>query len=122
MKYTAKQVGSDFHLYQPSMDVPFGKLVDCEVCHIFQSPDQQLEYYVNEALEGDMSIREMLAVIRTEKDELDIQQAAEAKADIETERRTEIYYEGGYADDACHAENQADLELHDHLHPFGYGV
>ena len=44
----------------------------------------------------------------------------ECEADRLTELRTEQYYEGAFATDACWAENQADLDLHNSLHPDGY--
>ena len=42
----------------------FGSLVDCEVCHLFESSDEELVEMVNHNLEGDMSVREMLAVAK----------------------------------------------------------
>jgi hypothetical protein len=61
-KFTAKRDGSDFILKADG--VVFGRLADCEVTHIFVSEDEQLEQFVGHRIEGDMSVREMLAEVR----------------------------------------------------------
>ena len=119
-KMVAKRVGPDFHLFTDGMKVPFGKLVDCELCHIFESDDERLDYEVDAKLEGDMSLREMLDVVRKAYEAVQAGYAEEMEADRETDRRMDAFYEG--RTDACWAENQADLAAFNEQFPNGYGV
>lgn len=62
MQFTAKKVNSDFILKVDGCE--FGRLVDCESIHIFQSSDDMLTEIVNSKMEGDFSLKEMLATAK----------------------------------------------------------
>jgi hypothetical protein len=59
---TAQRDGSDFIVKADG--VAFGRLADCEGTHVFVSQDEQLAGYIAHRIEGDMSVREMLAEVR----------------------------------------------------------
>lgn len=105
--FVARREGSDFRLFVDGVE--FGRLADCEVCHIFESDDEELDGYIADRIEGDMSVREMLAEVRAGYEAWDRDQAAIAKAELYAEnawlRHSERYDH----------EAQADLELHDFL-------
>lgn len=61
--FLARREGaSDFGIY--SDGVCIGHLADCEVCHVFISDDEDLAERVCDLIEGDMSLREILACVR----------------------------------------------------------
>lgn len=107
MEMIAKRNGSDFEIFANGSKI--GRLADCEVCHVFQSDDEEIEGYIVHRIEGDMSVREMLAEIRKGYEAFDRDQASIAKAEFDAEnawlRHAERY----------DAEAQRDLELHDFL-------
>lgn len=108
----ARRDGSDLVLFADGFR--FGRLADCEVCHVFESNDEELEGFVAHRIEGDMSVREMLAEVRAGYEAYSAFVQAEAKA--------EAYAEGAWLRHAerYDPEAQADLALHDFLHPDGY--
>lgn len=81
--FTAARSGSDFVLKVDGM--VFGKLIDCEVAHIFESPDEDLNDLVCRNLAGDMSLREMLDVIKAAYNYRADSEASEAAAEIYAE-------------------------------------
>ena len=52
----------DVHLFCDG--ARFGRLANCEVAHVFVSDDDELDDQVNLQIEGDMSLRERLAIVR----------------------------------------------------------
>lgn len=107
--FTARKTGSDFALFVNGSNVPFGFLRDCEVCHIFESEDEELVDYIAGNIEGDMSLSEMLATVRTGYEACNADSAAIYESETFSEnawlRHSERY----------DAEAQADLELHNAL-------
>lgn len=92
----------------------FGRLANCEVAHVFESSDEELTGRVVAALEGNMSLREMLVVIR---------RAYEAQCEFDRKlAASEHAAENAWLHHAerYDPEAQADLALHDALHPYGY--
>lgn len=113
-KFTARVVRESGDVLVFKNGVQFGRLANCEFCHVFESDDEELAERVSDGIEGDMSVREMLAVIRAAYERLDLDREAESAAEH-------------YAENAWlrHAERydheaQADLDLHNELHPYGY--
>ena len=115
-----KTSADHFNLYAGEMKVPFGEITNCEVCWIFLTEDEYLKQEIGDKISGDMGPFEMLPIIRAAYDAVEAGHAAEAAADLAVERRTEEFYEGQFADDACRAELQADLAAHDAMFPNGY--
>ena len=111
----AKRDGSDFDLFADGFKI--GRLSDCEVCHIFQTEDEDLDGYVSHRIEGDMSLGEMLKEVR-----LGYEAYREfCRLEAQAEARSENAYVR-MCEDRYDPEAQRDLELHDFLHPNGYGV
>lgn len=113
MQMVAKRNGPDFELFADGFFI--GKLVDCEVCFVFQSEDEELEDRICHRLQGDMSVRELLAEVRAGYEDLSefirLEHEAEMRADEAWVRAYENYWD---------PEAQADLEFHNFLHPNGY--
>lgn len=107
MEMIARRQGSDFELFADGFKI--GRLADCEVCHVFESDDEEIEDYIANRIEGDMSVREMLAAVRAGYEAFDRDQASLAKA--------EAYAESAWLRHAerFDPEAQADLDLHDFL-------
>ena len=69
-RYFARYVPEtgDYLIFDKGMAVPFGRLANCEIAHIFccegPYPDEALAEAINAEAEGDFSLREWLAVIR----------------------------------------------------------
>jgi hypothetical protein len=82
-KFVARRAGSDFNLFADG--VRFGRLVDCEITHVFVSDDERTADYIAHRLEGDMSIREMLAEVRAGYEAMKADDAAEAAHDMACE-------------------------------------
>ena len=80
-KFVARRAGSDFRLFADGIE--FGRLADCEVTHVFVSDDEQLAGYIQ--IEGDMSIREMLAAVRAGYEACHADRAAEARHEMHCE-------------------------------------
>jgi hypothetical protein len=123
-KYFARPVRATGDLLLFCDGKQFGRFVNCEVCHIFSCDDQALEMSVMDVLEGGMTLHQQLKAIRDTHTRyvngtLHLQEfddyAAEGKMEMEAEnawlRHAERY----------DPEAQRDLELHDSLHPYGYG-
>lgn len=91
-----------------------GILSNCEVAHIFLSEDEEIEGYIVHRIEGDMSLREMLREIRAGYESFVADQRSLAEAEMRSENAWLIHAE------RFDPEAQADLELHDSLHPHGY--
>jgi hypothetical protein len=106
--FTARRAGSDFELFCAPSRVPFGKLVDCELCYVFQSDDDRLDDAIAHRLEGDMSLRELLAEVRAGYVAYDAYLAAEAEAERQTELRVEQYYENRGSDEALFQREMED--------------
>ena len=106
----AKRNGSDFRLFADGFEI--GRLADCEVCHIFESDDEEIEGYIAHRIEGDMSLTEMLASVRAGYEAFNRDQASLAKAEQDAEngwlRHAERYDH----------EAQIDLDLHSALGGF----
>lgn len=84
----AKRVSSDFHLFVRigTTDCKIGELNDCGIVHVFSSLDDELDDMVNDKLEGDMSIRQMLVVVRATYEAKWVRDCAEARAEAYAER------------------------------------
>lgn len=103
--FIARRDGSDFLLFADG--IQFGRLADCETTHVFVCEDEQLAQHVY--IEGDYSIREMLAAVRAGYEAYEAEISAEAKSEREAEaawlHHAELYDH----------EAQEDLALHDAL-------
>ena len=73
----ARRDGTDFLLFRDGEK--FGRLADCEICHVFLSDSNILDELVQARISGDMSIREMLAVVRQAVEEIDAHNEDEAE-------------------------------------------
>jgi len=82
----------------------FGSLVDCEVCWLFQTDDDKLMSMVD--LAGDMSVIEMLAVIK----EAYINYEADCAGEAAFEKSCEQSY---WNKVEYNAEHQAEMAMQD---------
>lgn len=84
MNFIAKKDNHNLKLMADG--VHFGTLVNCEWTFIFESLDTQLQDWVNQKLEGDMSAREMLVVCKECFIALQAQYDGETQAEAASER------------------------------------
>lgn len=86
--FIARRVGtSDFSLFVDGRE--FARLVDCERGYVFLSNDEELKERVDGQIEADMSVREMLAVVRSTYEFME----ADARSLYEMESAAERAYE-----------------------------
>ena len=81
--FIARRSGSDFLLFADGYQ--FGRLANCEVTYVFVSDDERVADYIAHRLEGDMSVRELLAEVRVGYEALLADEAAEAAHDVACE-------------------------------------
>ncbi len=83
IKLTARRNGPDFDLFFEDMTVPFARLAACEGTYVFLAhQDEELQECVDYEIKGDMSAREMLALVRVIVDDLERQRLSAQEGEI----------------------------------------